>query len=163
MIPSKQILDGRTIARATGLLLISLIAATGSTVWLIAEIRKEQRAVQEILKVGSTEAAKSVGTLPGELRWQFVITILVSAVLISAALGLLIVARAFQKSEASLSAVRMLSAHILASMNQGVVTTDQDGTVTSTNARARELLQLPSDCNGKTLAAICHPDTPLDA
>jgi PAS domain S-box-containing protein len=139
-----------------------MIAATGATVWLVAEIRKEQRAVQEILAGSSSQAIKSVGTLSLELRWQFVVTILVSLVLMSAAIGLVILARAYLKSEASLLEVRIHAEHILASIHQGVVTTDSDGRITSTNARARQLLGLDRGCVGKYLAAVCSPETPLD-
>ena len=63
----------------------AIIVASVTNVWLVIEVRKEQRAVAAIVHGGVAEDIERLGTLPGELRWQFVFSVLVLLVLIAAA------------------------------------------------------------------------------
>ncbi len=143
-----------------GLLLV-MVLATAATVWLVAEVRKEQRAIQQIVAGGVTEDIERLGTLPGEVRWQFLLTVLVLLVLIVAGSGLLFVARAYLQSLSSLREIKMLAGDILASMDQGVITTDRQGRITSVNPRGEDLLGVDFDCVGHPIEDICPHDPPL--
>lgn len=151
------------VIRATLALLLVILAATGVTVWLIAEIRKEQRAVDAIVHDHSEAGVAALGSLSGELRWQFILTSLVLVVLAMAAIALLFTVRAYSQSQASLQKVKMLAWDILASTDQGVITTDRDGRITSVNPRSQEFLGLEAECDGRTLHDICGAESPLVA
>ena len=90
----------------------------------MAEIRKEQQALQSIIRGGVREDIERLGTLPGELRWQLVLTVLVLVVLMAAAGVLAMVVRAYLKNRAALRDIKILAGDILASMDQGVITTE---------------------------------------
>lgn len=143
--------DNPTVLWMTVALLTVIVAATGITVWLVAEVRKEQAAIDEIVRRGSTEDVARLGTLPGELRYQFVFTLLVLAVLVVAAVMLLFLVLAYVKSQRSLREVQRLALDILSSMDEGVITTDRAGLVTSANPMAERLLQIDANCVGQPI------------
>jgi two-component system, NtrC family, sensor histidine kinase HydH len=161
MFRVKRAAENLVVLWATIILLVAMVAATATTVWLVAEIRKEQRAILEIVKGGVVEDIERLGTLPGEFRLQLVFTILVLLVLIAAAIGLTFVVLAHLKSLKSLREIKILAWDILASMDQGVVTTDHRGKITSMNPRSQELLGIEFDCVGRPLEEICQNAQPL--
>jgi PAS domain S-box-containing protein len=161
MFQEKATIRKRTLLLAIGGVLATVLFAAAVTVWLVVETRKEQRTIARVLQDGSTSVAADVGTLPGELRLQMVFSVLVLVVLVFAAVVLTRVFRAFWVSQESLRQVRTLSWNILASMDHAVVTTNQDGQVTSINPRGYELLGLSSDCVGRPIEDISRDDIPL--
>jgi PAS domain S-box-containing protein len=62
----------------------------------------------------------------------------------------------------TLQQVQLLAHDILATLNQGVITTDQHSIVTSINTAAVEMLGVTPDCIGKPIAAISSVEIPLD-
>jgi PAS domain S-box-containing protein len=65
-------------------------------------------------------------------------------------------------SQQSIHRVKLLAHDILASMDQGVVTADQQGVVTSINSAASRLLGVDFECVGRPLASISSEPIPLD-
>jgi nitrogen fixation/metabolism regulation signal transduction histidine kinase len=61
----------------------------------------------------------------------------------------------------SLRQVRMLAHDILASMDQGVITTDQQTSITSINPAGIQLLGVDFECVGRPLACISSREVPL--
>jgi PAS domain S-box-containing protein len=135
--------------------LIAIVIATAMNVWLVIEVRKEQRAIAEIVRGGVAEDIQRLGSLPGELRWQFVLSLLVLLVLIAAAVTITFAMRAYTKSQASLRKVKMLAWDILSCMDQAVITTDPKGRITSLNPRVEDLLGIHMRLVGKPLADVC--------
>jgi len=161
MFRVKRVTDNSVVLGISLALLVIMVAAIGATVWLVAEIHKEQRAIQQIVVGGAAKDIERLGTLPGELRWQFVFTVLILLVLIVAGGALAFVVRAYLKNLTSLREIKILAGDILASMDQGVLTTDQEGEITSVNARAQKLLGVDFDCVGRRLDEICQNGQPL--
>jgi len=131
-----------------GLLLLSL-AALGITIWTMADFLREQALVEELtqkLPRDSTAAAKELAT---ELRWQFRLSILVVLNLIATGLALILLSRAYRSSQESLRDIKALAGHILSSMDQTVITTDQNSVVTSINRHGMDVLDARLDCIGK--------------
>lgn len=160
MFPWKPPLD-RWLAGATVVLFVPLMAAVAATVWILLEIRKEQRAIALMLRGEIGRTSDSLVTLPGELRWQLLLTVLVLVVLVAAGIGLLSVLRAYVGSQRTLREVRMLSADILASMDHGVITTDCDTRITTANPRAQTLLDWKETHEGVLLADVSATIRPL--
>jgi len=161
MFRLKSVADSAAIFWITIGLLLVMFAATVATVWMIAEVRKEQRAIGEILASGDRQDFQRLGSLPNELKWQFVLTVLVLLVLIAAACLLVFVVRALLTSRATLRDIRVLAWDILASMDHAVVTIDRAGCLTTINPAGIELLGLTPDCEGRSLRELCGPEMPL--
>ncbi len=151
----------RWLAGATVVLFVPLMAAVAATVWILLEIRKEQRAIASVLRGEIGRTSDSLVTLPGELRWQLLLTVLVLVVLVAAGIGLLSVLRAYVGSQRTLHEVRMLSADILASMDHGVITTDCDGRITTANPRAQTLLDWKETHEGVLFSEVNETIRPL--
>ena len=157
MFREGEIVSRRVLILAMSAILAAIAFAAVATVWLVMETRKEQRAVAELLSEGSATVTRNVGTLPGELRWQLVFSVLVLLVLVAAAFALVRLFRAFLVAQDSVREVKMLSWNILASMGHAVLTTNREGAITSINPRGYELLNVTSDCMGRPITAT-KPD-----
>jgi len=144
----------RWMAWAAAALFLPLLAATAATIWILTEIRKEQRAVAELLRRDAVLNRELLGTLPGELRWQLVLTVLVLLVLVAAAVALWSMMRAYGGSQRMLREERLLSAEILASMEQGVITTDRETRIMTANPRAATLLEWRDNPQGSSLESL---------
>lgn len=139
----------------------AIVVATIITIWLAVEVRKEQTAIADLLRSGSSEAIRRMGTFSGELRWQFAFSLLVLVILLAAGVVLVSVLRAHLTGQESLRKVKVLAKDVLASMDQAVVTTDCDGVVASANRRLYDLFGLDEDCVGRSLEDACR-GSPLD-
>jgi len=151
------------VIRATYALILVIAGATAATIWLVLEVKKEQQTVREILEKGNRADIQRLGSLPDELRWQLLFTILVLLVLLIAAIALFSVARAYLTSQTSLGNLKMLAWHILASTDQGVITTDCEGRITSVNPRGEELLGLKGNDLGRSVADVLGDSSLVDA
>ena len=147
-------LPGRVVR---GTLIVALLASFTSA-WLI---------VQEWGQLGSwVEAADPPGTatieqLQHRVGFQLACTLLVSATLLLCLLALWWLQRRYLSSEQSLRRVKLHAHDILASTDQGVITTDQQGSITSINSAALRLLRVDFECVGRPLACIITPEVPL--
>jgi PAS domain S-box-containing protein len=141
----------------TGIVMIvaALFCAGGLTIWLVLETRKEQQAIADVLREGSGDVIRDIGSLPGELRWQLVFSILVLIVLIAVSVAVVRLFLALLRSEDSLREVQVRSWNILASMDHGVITTDCEGRITSANPRGQELLGIGPELSGRLLREVC--------
>ncbi|MGB7324212.1 MAG: ATP-binding protein, partial [Rubripirellula sp.] len=113
-----------------------------------------QRIVQQLIRSLPPKDLASAETLAGELRWQFRLTILVLINSIATAFAIMLLWRAYQSSQVSLRDFKALAADILSSMDQAVITTDENEQVTSLNSRAKELLGISRDFTGTPLACL---------
>jgi signal transduction histidine kinase len=136
-----------------GLSLLSS-AALAVTIWVMIDFLKEQSIVEALIKDLPNDAKESAETLAGELRWQFRLTILVVLNVIVTGIAVILLWRAYRSSQASLRDLRALASDVLGCMDQGVITTDRDGLVTSINRRGLELLETHADCIGKPIGKI---------
>lgn len=132
----------------TGLLLLS-VAALGITIWTMADFLREQAIVEELTQKLPSESTAAAKELVSELRWQFRLSILVVLNLIATGLALILLSRAYRSSQESLRDIKALAGHILSSMDQTVITTDQNSVVTSINRHGMDLLGAKLDCIGK--------------
>jgi PAS domain S-box-containing protein len=163
MFRDRRAAESPAVFWATVCLLVVIVATTNITVWLIMEVRKEQRALNSIVQGGVREDIERLGTLPGELRWQLFLTVLVLVVLMAAACVLAWFAQAYLKNRAALRDIKILAGDILASMDQGVITTDRAGMVTSVNPSVQELLGLSAESERRLLEEVCGDSLPLVA
>lgn len=121
-------------------LLVLLIGATGGTLWLVYEVRKEQEAIGELLRVHTSEQIDSLAPFPAELRWQLVLTVALLFVLVFAFVVMLLILRGYLSSQKSLRNLAREAADILESMGQGVITGDRHGRILIMNREALRIL-----------------------
>ncbi len=138
-----------------GLFLLS-VAALAITLWVMFDFQREQDIVRQLIHQLPPESAVVAEELAGELRWQFRLTILVVLNLIVTGFVMVLLWRAYRSSQESLRDIKSLAGDILSSMDQAVITTDCDGTVTSINRRGIELLSLTGEYVGRPLRELSN-------
>ena len=140
MFPEKTNELGRYYRLAViGLSLLSA-AALAITVWMLVDFMKEQSIVAELLSELPSGAKGPAEILAGDLRWQFRLTILLVINVVMAGIAIILLWRAYHASQTSLREFTALATDVLSSMDQGVITTDLKGDVTSINRRGLEFL-----------------------
>lgn len=144
-----------------GLMLMSA-TALAITIWVMNDILREQEIVRDLIAQLPPQAIHSAEELAGELRWQFRLSILVVLNLIATGFAVVLLWRAYSSSQQSLYDIKVLATDILNSMDQGVITTDPQGTVTSINRRGMDLLSTTSNSIGGKLSEI-HGGMDLDS
>lgn len=110
------------------------------TFWLVHEVRKEQQAISELLRVHTAEQIDSMVPFTEELRWQLVLTIVLMVVLFSAFVVMSLILRGYLDSEKSLRNLARQSKDILESLGHGVITGDRDGRIFMMNREAARVL-----------------------
>ncbi|QDT12502.1 two-component system sensor histidine kinase NtrB [Planctomycetes bacterium K23_9] len=136
--------DSRSVRRfAIGLAILSLLTLS-VTAWIWINVRHEQQIVGQLighLRGNDFEVAEE---LQSELSVQSELSLLLVLNAIATAVVLSFVVRGYFSSQRSLRDAKELSADILASMDSGVITTDQEGTIISVNPRGEQLVGLES-------------------
>lgn len=136
-----------------GLMLMSA-TALAITIWVMNDFLREQVIVRNLIRQLPPQAVGAAEELAGELRWQFRLSILVVLNLIATGFAVMLLWRAYSSSQRSLYEIKVLATDILNSMDQGVITTDPEGKVTSVNRRGLELLSTTSASIGGMLSDI---------
>jgi len=143
-------------------LLILSAAGLAITIWVELDFLHEQDLLEELLSEGlPRETMASVEELSGELRWQFRLITLVGLNLLVTGFAIALLWRAYSGSQESLRDFKALAGDILSSMNQGVITTDTTGRVTSINRRGQQLLTLDDEFLGYHLSEVSQ-SVPLE-
>lgn len=144
-----------------GLALLSLMALI-VTVWIMADFGHEQEIVEELTRHLPASDLAEANELAGELRFQWRLTVLLILNIVASAVAVTLLVRAYISSERSLRDVKVLATDILASIDQGIITTDGDRVVLSINPRARELLNRANDGTGIALEELAKNHTTLN-
>jgi two-component system, NtrC family, sensor histidine kinase HydH len=98
----------------------------------------------------------------GVVRRQLAMVVVLAAIQVAGTVAFTRLRRRYRASQRSLLRVKMLAHDILASLDQGVVTTDQQGVITSINSGAIKLLGVDFECVGRPIACIATEEVPLD-
>ena len=144
-----------------GLALLSLMALV-VTVWILADFGHEQELVAELKRHLPASDRSGVNELAGELRFQWRLSILLILNIVASGVALTLLVRAYISSERSLRDVRVLATDILASIDQGIITTDRDGVIVSINPCAQKLLNQDDDGMGIALKELPNDHAALD-
>ncbi|WP_417387710.1 two-component system sensor histidine kinase NtrB [Gimesia sp.] len=136
---------GLTILSLTGLIV---------TLWILADFQHEQEIVARIIRDLPDSDLAVARELAGELRFQSQLSILLVLNICVTAVALALLVRAYLNSERSLREVKVLASDVLASMDQGVLTTDREEVITSINPRGMELLGLHGNVVDQPLSVV---------
>ncbi|MCM2369364.1 two-component system sensor histidine kinase NtrB [Aporhodopirellula aestuarii] len=129
---------------AIGLALLSFLSLA-VTAWVLLTVRHEQEILNKIIKHLPASDLKSANELSGDLSLQSSLLVLLVLNVMATGVAFVFVIRAYFSSEKSLADVKVLSSDILASMDAGVITTDENDIITSINTSGRTLLGLGED------------------
>jgi two-component system, NtrC family, sensor histidine kinase HydH len=140
------------------ILLLALLANSGSAYVILQEDRRLDAWLDDPESVPATV----LESLRHEVRLQFALSLTVSAILVFCLISIWWLRRRYLASERSLRQVKMLAHDILTSMDQGVITVDQQGCVTSINTAGIRLLGVDLECVGRPLASISCTEVPLE-
>ncbi|MCR9291465.1 MAG: ATP-binding protein [bacterium] len=121
------------------LAVLSLISF-GITAWLLADFRHEQAIIKKITEHLPASDIPQARQLAQELQLQSRLSLLLVVNLFGSAFALALLARAYQAGERQLRRIRIQAEDILASLDQGVITADQDGVLINVNPKAQDLL-----------------------
>ncbi len=135
---------------------LALLSLTGLivTLWILADFQREQEIVARIIRDLPDSDLAVARELAGELRFQSQLSILLVLNLCVTAVALALLVRAYLNSERSLREVKVLASDVLASMDQGVLTTDREEVITSINPRGMELLGLHGNVIDQPLSVV---------
>lgn len=135
---------------------LALLSLTGLvvTLWILVDFQHEQEIVARIIRDLPDSDLAVARELAGELRFQSQLSILLFLNIIATGIASVLLVRAYLNSERSLREVKVLASDVLASMDQGVLTTDRDEVITSINPRGRELLGLEEPVIDRPLSDV---------
>lgn len=137
--------------RPIAILIAFNVAALLLALWVMNDLLQEQELIRAVIRQLPPGGVQSANDLASELVWQFRMSVLLTINLITTAIGMVLLWRAYHVSQESLRDVRAQAIDILSSMDQAVITTDLHGLITSMNRRAKEFLELDTECYGMPL------------
>jgi signal transduction histidine kinase len=146
------------VAAGRAIVVIVLVALTVSIVSLVLVVR-EYHLLGE-LSDGIQNGALS--SLRQEVTLQILFAVITAGTLVACAVAVIWLRRRYMTAHQALRQIKMLAHNILASMDQGVITTDRVGIVTSINSAAISLLNVDFECVGRPLERISSKQLPLD-
>jgi signal transduction histidine kinase len=135
-----------------------LIALAASLASLALVVRELQLLGQ--LRDGIQDSAHRA--LRREVTLQISFAVIIAGTLAGCAAAVMWFRRRYLTAHRTLRQVKMLAHNILASMDQGVITTDRGGFITSINSAAIGMLGVDFECVGRPLAEISSQLIPLD-
>ncbi len=135
---------------------LAILSLTGLivTLWILADFQHEQEIVARIIRDLPDSDLAVARELAVELRFQSQLSILLVLNILATAVALALLVRAYLNSERSLREVKVMASDVLASMDQGVLTTDRDEVITSINPRGIELLGLQGKVLDQPLSVV---------
>lgn len=143
--PENGLPTGRNPQWAIGGLAALSVLSLVVTAWILVELPRELQIVEQLTPhLPATDRPEAI-ELAGELQLQSRLTVLLIVNLIASAVALALLVRAYLTSQRSLRNVHVLASDVLASLDQGVVTTDQQAAILSINPKGRELLAVLPD------------------
>src|SRR4051794_16166096 len=146
-----------TVAIVVGTLLLAfLLSATA-----VVQVFVEYRMLTGWLERDGPVPVAEIEALRQDVGTRIIVRSIASAVLLLCTLCTLWLQQRQLAMRRTLHQVKLLAHHILASLNQGVVTTDQRGVITSINSAATDLIGADVACIGQPIASISTPEAPL--
>ncbi|MCA9112263.1 MAG: hypothetical protein KDA52_20075 [Planctomycetaceae bacterium] len=127
-----------------GLAVLSLLSLIVK-LWILTDFPREQQIIEQLTPHLPAADQQEANELAGGLRLQSRLAFLLIANLVASTVAFTLLIRAYLTSQRSLRNVHVVASDILASLDQGVITTDQQTAILSINPRGRELLDVSGD------------------
>lgn len=130
--------------------------------WVLAELPREQQIVQQLTQHLPAGDRAEANELAGGLQLQSRLSVLLIVNLVASGFALTLLVRAYFTSQRSLRNVHVLASDVLASLDQGVITTDEQTVILSMNPSGRELLAPQSNGTELALSSLSQEHRPLE-
>jgi len=144
------------------LVLVALLSAFALSLAAVYQVLDEHRMLGVWLTKPGTVPTTELRALRQDIGGRIIARTIVSAVILLCALLTVWLQQRQLKVHQTLEDVRWLALNVLASLDEGVITTDQQGMITSINSAAAELLEIDSECVGRSIASISSAEVPLE-
>lgn len=145
-------------ARAVQLAVFAALLGSLASTYLIIQ---EYRLLGFLLAGSAPIPSAKLETVHQEVGLQVFFALGQVAILLFCTVAFLWLRRRYLASQQSLRRLKMLAHDIMASMDRGIITTDQKGVITSINSAGIHLMAVDFECVGQPLARICSEDVPL--
>jgi PAS domain S-box-containing protein len=142
------------IPRAAVIVLVMLVAALALSGAAVLQVFSEHRLLGEWESRAATVSAAEIAALRRDIGTRIVVRSVAMAVLLLCSLAMLWLQLRQLAVLRMLHEVKLFALDILASIDQGVITTDFQNVVTGLNSAALRILGLDSECVGKPLAEV---------
>jgi PAS domain-containing protein len=136
------------------ILTVALALAFALSAAAVYQVLDEYRLLGSWLDRHGLVSVVEIAELRKDIGTRIIVRSTATAVLVLCAVATLWLQQRQFAIQRTLHQVRLLSSDILASMDQGVITTDLRKTITSINSAAIGILGVESDCIGQPLARI---------
>ncbi|TWT78235.1 Sensor protein ZraS [Posidoniimonas polymericola] len=144
------------------LALLSLTALSIAA-WILADFAAELEVLKQISNHLPASHLPEATELAAELRFQSRLSLALILITIASSIAMTLLVRAYLNSENSLREARVLATDILGSIDQGIITTDQNAKILSINPCGELLLEQSTSDAGlvfppahQPLAEICR-------
>ena len=144
------------------IVLATLLLALALSATAVFQVFEEYRLLGDWLARPGPVPVAEIRRLRRDIGARIIVRSTASAVLLLCTLATLWLQQRQLAIRRTLHQVKLLAHDILASMDQGVITTDLQTVITSINSAAIELLGVDSECIGRPIACISSAEVPLD-
>ena len=153
-------IDAR-IPSSAAVVLITLVLASVLSVAAVYQVLDEYRLLGEWVHSSRPVSTSDIRSLCQDIGTRIIVRSAALVLLVLCTVATLWLQQRQFAIRRTLNQIKMFARDILASMDEGVITTDCHGTITSVNSAAIEVLGMRSDCVGQPLAQIAAGGGPL--
>lgn len=152
----------RRIPITSALVLVALLLAYALSVAAVYQVFDEYRMLGEWLARPGPVPRAEIQALRQDIGGRIIARTIASAVLLLCTVSTLWLQQRQLSVRRTLHEVKWLAHNILASLDHGVITTDQQGVITSINSAAIQLLGIDFECIGRPVSCISSAEVPLE-
>ncbi len=149
------------IPKTAAIILVMLMFAFALSFAAVLQVYREYHLLGDWEANSVTVSAIAIGSLRRDIGSRIIVRSAVSAVLLLCTLGMVWLQQRQVAVLRVLYQVKLLSLEILASMDQGVITTDLQAVITGINSAAVSILGVESECIGRPLTSVGPCGGPL--
>jgi two-component system nitrogen regulation sensor histidine kinase GlnL len=144
------------------IVLITLVLALALSAAAVYQVFVEHRLLGQWLARSEPVSTAEVQALRQDIGTRIIVRSTASAVLLLCTLATLWLQQRQLAIRRALDEVKLLAHDILASLDEGVITTSETAVVTSINSAAINLLGVDFECIGRPIACISSAEVPLE-
>ena len=144
------------------IVLATLLLALALCAMSVFQVLEEHRMLGAWLARPEPVSTGELRALRQDIGERIIVRSIASAVLLLCTLATLWLQHRQLTVRRALHQVKWLAHNILSSLNQGVITTDQRGIITSINSAAFDLIEVDFNCVGRPIDCISTTQVPLD-
>jgi two-component system, NtrC family, sensor histidine kinase HydH len=152
---------GARIPSSAAIVLTTLVLASVLSLAAVFQVLEEYRLLGDWLASSGPVSAAEIRALRRDIGTRIIVRSTALAALMLCTVATLWLQQRQLAIRRTLNQIKIFARDILASMDQGVITTDLNGMITSVNSAAIEVLGMGPECVGQPLAQVSGGGAPL--